>query len=76
LPSPGIMQDYKQVYNATKSSLSQWHSRLGHPSYSIVSQVVSKHGLPVINESASLSIFDACQQGKSHQLPYPSSSSL
>jgi hypothetical protein len=76
LPSPRIMQAYKQIYNATRSSLSRWHSRLGHPSYSIVSQVVSKHGLPVISESKSLSICDACQQGKSHQLPYPSSSGV
>jgi hypothetical protein len=70
------MQAYKQVYNATKSSLSKWHSHLGHPSYSIVSQIVSNHGLPVIKDSINLSVCDACQQGKSHQLLYPSSSSV
>jgi hypothetical protein len=54
LSSPTIMQAYKQVYNVTKSSLSLWHSRLGHPSFSIVSQIVDKNGLPVISDSTHL----------------------
>jgi hypothetical protein len=32
--------------------------------------------LPVIKDSINLSVCDACQQGKSHQLLYPSSSSV
>jgi hypothetical protein len=76
LPSPSIMQAYKQVYNATKSSLAQWHSRLGHPSYYIVRQVVNNNSLPVSSDSINLSVCDACQQGKSHQFPYPNSSSI
>jgi hypothetical protein len=66
IPSPSIMHAYKQAYIATKSSLSQWHSRLGHPSYSIVNQIVSKHSLPVSSESSKVLVCDACQQGKSH----------
>jgi hypothetical protein len=49
---------------------------LGHPSYSIVSQVVSNNCLPLINEQSKLLVCDACQLGKSHQLPYPNSSSV
>jgi hypothetical protein len=55
--------------------MSQWHSRLGHPSVSIVKQVVSKNNLPCLDESSNRTVCDACQQGKSHQLPYPNSSS-
>jgi hypothetical protein len=71
------MQAYKQVvYNAMKSSLSQWHSRLGHPSFSTISQIVNKNGLLIISDTTHLSICDVCQQGKSHQLPYPNSLSI
>jgi hypothetical protein len=76
LPSPSIMKAYKEAYSAIKLSLSQWHSHLGHPSYSIVSQIVSNNSLPISSESLNLSVCDACQQGKSHQLPYPNSSSI
>ena len=71
LPSPPI----KHAYGATRTSMSQWHSRLGHPSVSIVKQVVSKNNLPCLDESSNRTVCDACQQGKSHQLPYPNSSS-
>jgi hypothetical protein len=72
LPSPSI----KQAYGTTRLPLSQWHSRLGHPSSFIVKQVVSSNSLPYRDESSSQSVCDACQQGKSHQLPYPKSSSI
>jgi hypothetical protein len=72
LPAPSI----KQVYSTTRLPLSQWHSRLGHPSSFIVKQVVSSNNLPYRDESLSQSVCDACQQGKSHQLPYPKPSSI
>jgi hypothetical protein len=37
--------------------------------------VVSKNNLPCISESSQESICEACQQAKSHQLPYPMSDS-
>jgi hypothetical protein len=43
---------------------------LGHPSPSIVSKVVSNYNLPYFAESNEESVCDACQQAKSHQLPY------
>jgi histone deacetylase 1/2 len=66
----------KQAFGATKIPASQWHSRLGHPSLPIVQQILSKNKFPFISDSNKSSICDACQQGKSHQLPYPKSSSV
>lgn len=66
----------KQAHGAIKPSLSRWHSRLGHPSFSIVDRVVSTNNLPVTRDSSRESVCDACQQSKSHQLPYPKSVSI
>ena len=72
LPSPLI----KHAHGATRSSMSQWHSRLGHPSSSVVKRVISSNNLPYLDEPSDKTVCDACQQGKSHQLPYPKSSSV
>ena len=61
---------------AIRPSSNVWHSRLGHPSFSIVHQIVSKNNIPCDSEPNKYSICDACQQGKSHQLPYPISTSV
>jgi histone deacetylase 1/2 len=67
----------KQVLGVTtKPSSSLWHHRLGHASSRVVQQVLSRHSLPVIHESNKARVCDACQQGKSHQLPYPKSTSV
>jgi len=52
------------------------HHRLGHASSRVVQQVVSRYSLPVLPESNNDSVCDACQCGKSHQLPYPVSISV
>jgi histone deacetylase 1/2 len=65
----------KQVYSAIKPSTSLWHHRLGHASSHVVQQILSRHKLPFVSDSNNSRVCDACQQGKSHQLPYPSSSS-
>jgi histone deacetylase 1/2 len=51
-------------------SRAQWHSRLGHPATPIVQHILHRHELPSILVNKSL-VCDACQQGKSHQLPFP-----
>jgi histone deacetylase 1/2 len=56
--------------------LSRWHNCLGHPSLAIVKQVVNNYNLSYLHESSSRLICDACQQAKSHQLPYAKSSSV
>jgi hypothetical protein len=65
----------KQVFAATKPSLAWWHGRLGHPSSTIVQQVLNNNNLPASKESFDAEVCDVCQKGKAHQLPYPRSSS-
>jgi hypothetical protein len=59
-----------------KPSSSQWHSRLGHPSLSIVQQVLIENKLPFVHDAFRDSMCGACQRGKSHQLPYPWSTTV
>jgi hypothetical protein len=66
----------KEALSAIQPSFSRWHSRLGHPSFPIVHKVVSENNLPCAREATVGSVCDACQQAKSHQLPYPKSSSV
>jgi histone deacetylase 1/2 len=66
----------KHAFAAIKSSSSRWHSRLGHPSSAVVQQVLSKNKLPFVSDTHKDSVCDACQKGKSHQLPYPRSTSV
>ena len=49
-----------------------WHDRLGHPSSAIVHRVVNEFSLPC-QDNKDTFVCDACQQAKSHQLPYPKS---
>jgi hypothetical protein len=65
-----------EAFSAVKPSTARCHSRLGHPALPIVNQVISKNNLPCVREDRLDTICDACQQAKSHQLPYPKSSSL
>jgi hypothetical protein len=57
-------------------SFARWHGRLGHPSTPIVSRVIKGNKLPCLDESKAESVCDACQQAKSHQLPYNKSFSV
>jgi hypothetical protein len=42
---------------------------------SIVKLVLSKNNLPIFSDTSHELVCDACQLGKSHQLPYPVSTS-
>jgi hypothetical protein len=67
----------KQVLGAFKPPTSVWHSRLlGHASLQVVQIILSRHKLSYSSDSSSSVICDACQRGKSHQLPYPKSNSV
>jgi histone deacetylase 1/2 len=66
----------KHAFSATKPSQSQWHSRLGHPSLDIVRQILGKNKLSYVKDTSSMSVCDSCQKAKSHQLPYPISTSV
>jgi histone deacetylase 1/2 len=73
---PSVSSSNKQVFSSVKPSTSLWHHRLGHPSSRVVQQVLDRHKLPFIHDSNKDHVCDACQQGKSHQLPYPKSVSV
>jgi hypothetical protein len=69
-------QFQKHAFVAAKPTHVKWHSRLGHPSSTIVSQIISKNKLPCIRDSTLELVCDSCQRAKSHQLPYPVSTSV
>ena len=61
------------VFSGVRVSPSQWHSRFGHPATPIVRHIIHRHELPLVSSNKEMSVCDACQQGKSHQLPFVSS---
>lgn len=64
------------MLGAVKVSTSRWHNRLGHPSSVVVQQVLSQNNIPFVLDENKQTVCDACQKGKSHQLPYPKSTSV
>lgn len=56
-----------------KTSLSSWHSRLGHPSSTILNTIVSHFSLPISSSEKHLSCSD-CLLNKTHKLPFAQSS--
>jgi hypothetical protein len=57
-----------------RTSFTNWHSRLGHPAFKIVSSIISRFSLPTVaykNEPTC----SACLSAKSKQLPFYSSHS-
>lgn len=55
--------------NRSLPSRAQWHARLGHPSPPVVQSILYLNKIQYSPES-DMSIFNACQLAKSHQLPY------
>ena len=54
---------------SSRVSKEQWHRRLGHPSSQVVHSILRLNKLPFCNPEHA-SVCNACQLGKSHQLPY------
>jgi histone deacetylase 1/2 len=75
LPSSSTSSLGRHAHGAAKSSSSLWHRRLGHASSVVVHQVLRNNSIP-FSESNKESVCDACQMAKSHQLPYPKSTSV
>ena len=59
----------KQVFTALRASSAQWHARLGHPASQVVQHILRSNELPSIPNKLDV-VCDACQQGKSYQLPF------
>lgn len=46
-----------------------WHSRMGHPSFRVLDQVLTSCNIKIkMNEK--VNFYEACQYGKSHKLPF------
>ena len=73
-PTAPPMQFSPQAFSGVRVSPTHWHARLGHPAAPIVRHVLHRHELPVVSNKTAETICDACQQGKSHQLPFSESS--
>jgi hypothetical protein len=74
-PLVPVSMGSKHAFVTIKPSSSTWHRRLGHLSSFVAQQVLRKNKLahtPEINPY----VCDSCQQAKSHQLPYPVSTSV
>ncbi len=56
-----------------RTSVSKWHSHLGHPAFQVVSQIISRFKLPVVSNKVDNSC-SACFSSKSKQLSFSLSS--
>lgn len=75
LPSTLSHTSAPQTYFSVWVPLHIWHSRPGHPAMYPVKQIISKFSLPISSLKLD-GVCGACQQGKSHQLPFSFSKSI
>ena len=73
---PEFRRFNKQACGAIKLSSTRWHDRLGHASFSLVEKLLRKNKLSFVGERNVETICDSCQCAKSHELPYPISTSV
>jgi hypothetical protein len=66
----------KFAFGVFRPSLTKWHDHMGHPAMQVVHRVVKEFSLPCQLDSNKELVCGPCQQGKSHQLPYPKSVSV
>ena len=57
-----------------KTSVHEWHKRLGHPSSRTLYSLLKKFSLPVSSKNMSSALCSSCQCNKSHKLPFTVSS--
>jgi hypothetical protein len=57
------------IFSTSRTTFVGWHARLGHPADRIVCHILSKFQIPFVSNKK-LVVCPACQQGKSHQLPF------
>jgi hypothetical protein len=66
----------KCALSMVKSSISHWHECLSHPLHVVVQRVLDTNNLAFSRDSNPVSVCDACQCAKSHQLPFTRSLSV
>jgi hypothetical protein len=59
-----------QAFLAAKIPSELWHQRLGHPSLYVTLRILQENNIAVNSEISPSLICNACQLGKSHQLPF------
>jgi hypothetical protein len=76
-PIPSLVSPCgKMCFSSIKVSKEQWHDHLGHLSFKVVSRVLRDNKLPFVSTKSDVHVCDACQQDKSHQLPFAKSFSV
>lgn len=58
------------AFPCLKTSLSTWHSRLGHPHPQTLRHMISSFSLPLSSSLSSSLICNSCSSNKSHKLPF------
>ena len=66
----------KKSLTSVKASQDLWHCQLSHPSSTIVQRVLQENNLRVIASNDNSTVCNACQQAKSHQLPFSLSNNV
>jgi hypothetical protein len=69
-PTTAPINSAPQTFLGERTSLNQWHYRLGHPAFRVVRAVLSSSNLPVSSHKAP-PVCSACQQGKLQKFHFP-----
>ena len=70
---PSVTSSPLLAFSNVKTTSSEWHSRLDHPSFTIMKNIVSKFFLPLSSPLSSSTYCNACSCNKSHKIPFSSS---
>ena len=62
------------VFSSVKTSLPNWHHRLGHPSSKVLQYLVSSKSHSLSSNDISTFACNSCKCNKSHKLPFSTSS--
>lgn len=67
------VSNFSALVSTASSNINVWHNKLGHPSPSILSKILTTVNIP--HSLKNLEFCSACQLGKNHRLPFPLSQS-
>ena len=70
---PFVTSSLLLSFSNVKITSSEWHFRLGRPSFTIVKNIVSKFSLPLSSSLSFSTHCNACSCDKSHKIPFSSS---
>ena len=70
---PSVTSSPLLAFSNVKTTSSEWHFRLGRPSFTIVKNIVSKFSLPLSSSLSFSTHCNACSCDNSHKIPFSSS---